>query len=387
METAEEFIGNYSQFKIDCLQGRLIKYDNLQEALVELKKVYEIVEIGKSFLNIPIQAIKVGSGSKKILAWSQMHGNETTTTKGLLDFLNFLNKNREIDVVKEIFRQCTLLIIPMLNPDGAARYTRENVNKVDLNRDALNLHEPESKVLRKCFEDFKPHFCFNLHDQRTIFGAGERKFPATISFLAPSMDAKRTVTKERKKAMQIISAMNMELQKIIPGQIGRFDDSFNINCTGDFFQAQKVPTILVECGHFPQDYLREETRKFFAFSFFIGLRSIATGRYDQENLEDYLQIPGNEKSFRDIMLRDVVINDETVDVAIQYSEKIKAGEVSFEPRVESIGKHLNFFGHEERNCSGKEVKKIDGTDLIENDIVEVILLNKEKLSIKSPDIP
>jgi murein tripeptide amidase MpaA len=30
----------------------------------------------------------------------------------------------------------TFYCIPMLNPDGAALYTRENANKVDLNRDS-----------------------------------------------------------------------------------------------------------------------------------------------------------------------------------------------------------------------------------------------------------
>ncbi len=140
------------------MQGRYLQYSDLQDALEEFRTDYEIREIGRSFLNVPIQTIKVGTGSKKILAWSQMHGNETTTTKGVLDLLNFLKNNPELDEVQEILKQCTLLIIPMLNPDGAARYTRENVNKVDLNRDACDLNEPESRVLRQCFKDFKPHF-------------------------------------------------------------------------------------------------------------------------------------------------------------------------------------------------------------------------------------
>jgi murein tripeptide amidase MpaA len=37
----------------------------------------------------------------------------------------------------------------MLNPDGAKTYTRENANKVDLNRDSQDLTQPESKILRK----------------------------------------------------------------------------------------------------------------------------------------------------------------------------------------------------------------------------------------------
>jgi hypothetical protein len=46
------------------------------------------------------------------------------------------------------------------------------------------------------------------------------------------------------------------LQRYIPGQIGRFDDSFNLNC-GDTFQAMGVPTLLFEAGHFEGDYQRK----------------------------------------------------------------------------------------------------------------------------------
>jgi hypothetical protein len=38
------------------------------------------------------------------------------------------------------------------------------------------------------------------------------------------------------------------LQRYIPGQIGRFDDSFNLVL--EYFQAMGVPTLLFEAGHF-----------------------------------------------------------------------------------------------------------------------------------------
>ena len=387
MESIKVFLQEHERFKSKKVGGRYLDNSALEEALEELENQFHIEEVGSSFLNVPIKTIKVGKGSKKILAWSQMHGNESTTTKGILDLLHFFIEYKEHDTVKEILEHCSLLIIPMLNPDGAARYTRENVNKVDLNRDACDIKEPESKVLRKVFEEFKPDFCFNLHDQRTIFGAGDTNLPATLSFLAPSMDETRTVTPIRIKAMKIISVMNAALQEVIPGQVGRFDDGFNINCTGDYFQAREVPTILFECGHFQQDYLRDETRKYFGYSVITALQSIASGRYMQQNEEEYFGIPENRKSFRDIILRNAVIEGNRVDIALQYSEKVKGGEVQFFPQVGEIGENLAFFGHYEIDCKGQEVEKDDGSSLIENDIVEVILLNKEKLSIKSPYIP
>ena len=196
--------------------------------------------------------------------WSQMHGNESTTTKALFDLFLFLNGDS--NEANQIRKDFTLLIIPILNPDGAEAYTRVNANEIDLNRDSVDLSQPESKLLRKTFEEFEPDFCYNLHDQRTIFAAGDKNYPATISFLAPSYNNEKEYNKNRLKAVNVIAEMNEELQKYIPNQVGRFDDSFNINCIGDMFQSLGVPTILFEAGHYQDDYEREETRKFIFIS-------------------------------------------------------------------------------------------------------------------------
>ena len=50
-------------------------------------------------------------------------------------------------------------------------------------------------------------------------------------------------------------------------QVGRFDDAFNINCVGDYFQTQGTSTILFEAGHYQNDYSREKSRKFIAFAY------------------------------------------------------------------------------------------------------------------------
>src|SRR5690606_15313672 len=176
--------------------------------------------------------------------------------KAVFDFLNFLKSDDDFAVVlRSAFTFC---ILPIVNPDGAELYTRENANKVDLNRDSVSLSQPESRVLRQAFNDFEPDFAYNMHDQRTIFGVGEGiPKPATVSFLAPSYNEEREVNEPRQKAINIIAAMNETLQRFIPGQVGRCEDSVNINCIGDTFQSLGVPTILFEAGHYQHDYIRE----------------------------------------------------------------------------------------------------------------------------------
>lgn len=384
---SDTFLKYYPAFRNSEITGRFLSYKDLSPQLEKLKQNFRIEEIGRSFLNIPIHSIEIGTGPVKILAWSQMHGNESTTTKALLDLFNLFVQFRNEPDVKLVLERCTFLVIPMLNPDGAARYTRENVNKVDLNRDAHERKESESKVLRKCYENFLPDFCFNLHDQRTIFGAGDTSKPATISFLTPAMDSERTVTDSRLRSMKVVVAMNKVLQRYLPGMVGRYDDAYNINCTGDSFQSLKIPTILFEAGHFPGDYMREETRKFMALAIFTGLHSIATGDFRHCEAAEYSRIPENKKNFYDIILREAMIKGERVDIAIQYEEKIKGNSIHFEPVVRTMASGLSSYGHKEIDCEGMEVRSASGEDINENDIVTVILLNDEKLSIISQDIP
>lgn len=378
----DTFLDYYSTFRNEEISGRFLSFDEIKNSLDDLSSYYTIKEIGRSFLNIPIHSVKVGSGKIKILAWSQMHGNESTTTKAVFDLFNLFKYAKDSKAVQNILEQCTFLVIPMLNPDGAARYTRENVNAVDLNRDAFELKELESRVLRACYEEFEPDFCFNLHDQRTIFGAGATAKPATISFLSPSMDQNRSLTEVRVQSMQIIAAMNSVLQAHIPDQVGRYDDAFNINCTGDTFQSLKTPTILFEAGHF-KDYMREDTRKYMALAIFSGLKAISESAYKEYTPEDYLSIPENQKNFYDVILREVNNNGKIVDIGIQFKELIKGQKVVFEPEVQEIYTSIDKFGHKEIHCGGGIVKNTAGKFINENDIVSMILLNNEELSIIS----
>jgi hypothetical protein len=285
----------FQQYKEQSIQGRYITLENIEPLLRQLNRNNEVSVIGKSVLEKPIYKYEIGTGQTRIFLWSQMHGNESTTTKALFDFLNLLNGDSEL--ANQLLHIFTFCCIPILNPDGATLYTRENANKVDLNRDSQNLTQPESKVLRETFESFKPHYCFNLHDQRTIFGVGSTGKPATLSFLAPSYNEEREINESRLKAINLIAGINDVLQQYIPGQVGRFDDSFNINCIGDTFQYLGVPTVLFEAGHFPNDYQREETRKYVFMALVSSFMILSENDIVSNGINKYLNISQNKVVF------------------------------------------------------------------------------------------
>ena len=370
----------YSLVKTSELFGRYINNSHIEKCLEKFPKTL-ISIIGYSVEKRPIYSLKYGQGPIKILLWSQMHGNESTTTKALFDCFNLFETNNTIP--NNILDACTLFIIPILNPDGAERYTRLNANEIDLNRDAQDLSQPESRVLREIYNDFKPDYCFNLHGQRTIFGVNNSGVSATLSFLSPSQDAERSITPNRKVAMTIISKINKLLQEELPNGIGRYDDGFNLNCVGDTFQNFGVPTLLYEAGHYPNDYNREEARRLMFISILKGLSVIANS-VESSTYEDYFKIPENSKSFYDIIIRNAkVIDSETefTDIAIQYKEVLKGNKIEFRPVIEAITNLEMFYGHKEIDAKGGLVKNTENSELkvtYENDFV---LVNNAKISL------
>jgi len=304
----------YLHCKESSLYGRWITYQNI----VPLLNKHSSKKIGSSENKIPIHQIKIGTGKKRIFIWSQMHGNESTGTKAVFDFINYLYQYKNTETVQTILKECTLLFVPMLNPDGALAYTRVNANQIDLNRDAVDRKAKESQLLRSVLEDFNPKFCFNLHDQRTIFGVEGTQNPATISFLAPSEEETRAITKGRKETMNVITAMNHLLQQIIPNHIGRYTDEFYPTATGDNFQKLGYNTILIEAGHYPDDYEREKTREFNFYALLEGVYHIAT-QQDFTDYKAYFGIPNNQKSFCDVLIKNKEGNSST---AFMYQEKI-----------------------------------------------------------------
>ncbi len=380
-QNLESLFNKYSTFKEGTLSGRYITYTDIENLLVRLSTVFEVETIGHSNNAIPIRTVKVGDGPVKILAWSQMHGNESTTTKAVFDVLNAFRDLSEMPLLNSILEKVSLIIIPMLNPDGAEAYTRVNANNIDLNRDAKDLTQAESRVLREELDRFQPHYCFNLHDQRTIFGAGAVAEPATISFLTPSMDDERSIQPSRMQSMKVIATMVKDLELYIKGKLGRYDDAYNENCTGDTFQTMNIPTILFEAGHYPNDYNREETRKYICYAIFSALNAITNRSYEEMAYEDYFKIPENEKNFFDVILRNARIGEEVKDVAIQFKEVLHLGKILFEPIVVEISDKLSEFGHREIDCENNKVTTLEKEELIENVIVDKIAIKNEILII------
>ena len=137
--------------------------------------------------------------------------------------------------------------------------------------------------------------------------------------------------------------MNKMLQNIIPHFVGRYTDEFYPTATGDNFQKLGYNTILIESGHYPDDYQREKSREFTFYSIIQGIYHIATAD-SFIDYEDYFNIPNNDKIFYDVIHR---FSDSKKDEAYQYKDEIIENKLV--SKLEKIAENTlqNEIGHNE----------------------------------------
>ena len=82
----------HSSFIEHQLSGRYICNTHIEPLL----SAYNTIVIGHSEAGLPIHRIRIGTGKTKVLMWSQMHGNESTTTKSVFDLLRYLKSDKSL---------------------------------------------------------------------------------------------------------------------------------------------------------------------------------------------------------------------------------------------------------------------------------------------------
>ena len=73
------------EYKVATVVGRYVTLETVEPILKEWNTGQQLNIAGFSVLRKPIYSYTIGAGKTKILIWSQMHGNESTTTKALMD--------------------------------------------------------------------------------------------------------------------------------------------------------------------------------------------------------------------------------------------------------------------------------------------------------------
>ncbi len=356
--------------KFICQNYQKVKTPNIAIThTVLLQKLNEIIgndpifkteQVGYSFEKRSINLVRIGEGEKKILLWSQMHGDEPTATLAILDILKFIKQNQNESEIKRLLTQTELLFIPMLNPDGSEKFSRRNAQGIDINRDALRLQTPEGRILKNIRDEYNPLFAFNLHDQSPYNSVGDSDSLAAIALLAPAFNREKSDNDIRIRAKKLIVFINNLLQKYMPGKISKYDDEFEPRAFGDNVQLWGSSTILIESGGFKNDPGKEILRKMNYQILLSSFFAIADNSCDSLKIADYDSIPYNKKKFCDLLIR----NGEIVtpmgsyisDLAIMLDRDLTGETVSHtEGKITEVGDLSNISGIEEFDAAGYKI--------------------------------
>jgi hypothetical protein len=260
-------------------------------------------EAGRSVEGRPIHLVTLGRGPRRVLLWSQMHGDEPSATPALLDLASTL-LGADAPEARAILDGLTLLLVPMLNPDGAERATRRNAQAIDVNRDALSLTTPEGRLLKALRDRLEPELGFNLHDQNRRETVGDTGVLATISLLAVSGDREGTLTPGRARAKRACSAIARALEPLVPGGIGRYDEDWNPRAFGDNLTAWGTPVVLVESGGVPPGRPLTDLTRLNYVALLTALHGLAKDDLAGETPERYDSLLRNDENlWTDVLLQ------------------------------------------------------------------------------------
>lgn len=127
-----EPIQKCNAFNVKVTPGLISSYDIISSTDYIYKSrisCFEQFSIGSSTRGRAITAFRYGNGNNAILYTGMLHGDETNVKTLLEKWLDELEGNPEKIPVNR-----SIVIIPVLNPDGYSSKTRVNANNIDLNR-------------------------------------------------------------------------------------------------------------------------------------------------------------------------------------------------------------------------------------------------------------
>jgi Zinc carboxypeptidase len=291
--------------------------------------LFTVEKLGASVEGRSIHHVKVGTGPTGVLLWSQMHGDESTATSALFDIFEYLRRHRNEQVVRRLLSTLTLHVVPMLNPDGAERFQRRNAQSIDINRDALRLQTPEGQLLKALRDRLNPKIGFNLHNQNWRTSVGDPPRPASISLLSVAFDEKRTESPGRKLTKKLCAVIRDSLEPFASGQIGRYDDEFEVRAFGDNITLWGTPVVLIETGPWPSATPDPALVRLNFIAIVSALDALATGQVEKADPARYETLPMNEsRMFYVLVKHATVINGAgvrpyTADIGINATRRVR----------------------------------------------------------------
>lgn len=206
---------------------------------------YTIGTIGTSTQGRPINAYYFGSGATSVLYTGAIHGSEASTKTLMERWIQDLDAK-----ARTIPAHISVVVVPMINPDGIARGSRTNANNVDLNRNFATsdwqkdittvnnqpfpggggesaMSEPEIKAISTLAQRLRPKVILSYHSIGSVVAANQAGNSAGLATTYSQLSGYSNIT-------------------------GQSDSTFEYSVTGTaddwYAQAIGIPSLLIELG-------------------------------------------------------------------------------------------------------------------------------------------
>ncbi len=311
---AEEVWNLYPESQVAFPPFEIIRYSDIASFVQGFHRDHpgdsELSQFGSTAEGRTLWTLQLGRGSRRILVWCRQHGDEPLCTAALLNALNFLLSRSDHPVAQPILDNATLLVLPLINPDGVQRFTRRNSMGIDPNRDAQQVLTPEGAALLRARDAFRPEIAFNLHDMSPRKSTADEKRVVAMAFQAGPYDRSGGDNDVRRLAKRLCARMAEAAARYAHGHLTRYDAPFMPRAFGDSMMGWGVATVLIESGGWWEPDAHDYIARLHFLAFLAGLHAAAAGSEARANPAYYDSLPlDSGRPYFDIVLRDPWILD------------------------------------------------------------------------------
>jgi predicted deacylase len=139
-------------------------------AKLEKRDDLTVAVIGQSAEGRSIQLLKTANRPETVILLGRQHPAEIPGAMAMRDFVEVVLADTEL--ARQFRQRFTLVIIPLLNPDGVANgHWRHNAGRTDLNRDWNQFSQPETRAVLRLLAgmdalQMRPRLMLDFHATR-----------------------------------------------------------------------------------------------------------------------------------------------------------------------------------------------------------------------------
>ena len=101
-----------------------------------------------------------GNDKPTALIIAQQHGDEPMGCDVLLGTIKRVAQGD----LNYLLEKINIVVLPRVNPDGAAKFTRVSSRKIDINDDHADLETVEAGIIREVYNNFQPEIFIDIHE-------------------------------------------------------------------------------------------------------------------------------------------------------------------------------------------------------------------------------